>query len=34
MMTDTELIKELRKYRCADLCDGMDATLVWWTKEP
>ena len=25
MMTDTELIKELRKYRCADLCDGMDA---------
>ena len=25
MMTDTELIKELRKYRCADLSDGMDA---------
>ena len=25
MMTDAELIKEIRKYRCADLSDGMDA---------
>jgi len=24
-MTNTELIKEIRKYRCADLSDGMDA---------
>lgn len=25
MMTDAELMKEIRKYRCADLSDGMDA---------
>ncbi|MDD3415623.1 MAG: RraA family protein [Lachnospiraceae bacterium] len=25
MMKDTELIQEIRKYRCADLSDGMDA---------
>ena len=25
MMTDAELIQEIRKYRCSDLSDGMDA---------
>ena len=24
-MTDKELIQEIRKYRCSDLSDGMDA---------